>query len=191
MLEWNVSLVSSLMTLKWEVLLTPWRDLAEGSGYIGALDNQQQHDVHSNEENVGCCSWDGAMSNTGRGWEMSGWEQLSMSQHCVLAAKRTSHIVGCITHRSASWWKEVTLLLYIALVRPHLKYCMKFWAPQYMCLEGGNKGGRACPVKRGWGHLGWLVWRNGGWLRDDLIASCSSEEEADGGTELHSPGNQW
>lgn len=26
MLEWNVPLVSSLMTLKWEVLQTPWRD---------------------------------------------------------------------------------------------------------------------------------------------------------------------
>lgn len=123
-----------------------------------------------------------------------GDEWLGAAQHepalCPGSQEGKPYFV-CITHRLARWWKEVTLLLYIALVRPHLKYCMKFWAPQCMCLEGGNKGGRACPVKRGWGHLGCLVWRKGGWLRDDLTASCSSEEEADGSTELHSPGNQW
>lgn len=50
---------------------------------------------------------------------------------CALTAKRTNHISGCIKYSTASWFKEGTHLLYLALVRPHLEYCMQFRAPKY------------------------------------------------------------
>ena len=57
--------------------------------------------------------------------------RLAVNQPCTLVAKKMNTMLGDIKNSMASRSKDMILMLYSALLRPHLDYCIQFWAPQF------------------------------------------------------------
>ncbi len=56
---------------------------------------------------------------------------LELFLHCKEAACKGNRLLGFINKKFSFKNKDITLPMYISLVRPHLEYAVQFWSPHH------------------------------------------------------------
>jgi len=90
---------------------------------------------------VKSCPWGGIITSNNKDWEPTGStfarrnptvdRKLNMSQQCALVEIRDYRMLGCIMKNVTNKWRKLIIPLCSEDLRPHLKYCVKFWALQW------------------------------------------------------------
>lgn len=121
-------------------------------------------------------------------WE-SGWHQDHSEPAVCLGSQEGKLHPGDIKHSTATWWREVMILMYSALVWS--ESCVQCWAAQsirgrgrsQMCLKKDNK---SASVTSAWETWVCPVWKRGDWGYQLISLNSFLRRSEEGGIDLFS-----
>lgn len=150
------------------------------------------------------CTWDGVWSAkildlekkclekspAERVLQKGGWQQLSRSQQCAVAARRANPMLGCIKHSINSCqksrlslciqcWCSTTLSMVCSSGPHNLRRMWRYLSVSRGGQQSWQQGWRACPERSSWGLWVKLVWRKGQPCSPQLLRRGSGERGTD------------